>query len=67
MKDLIKATLKLGFAEERQKGSHKTFYHQDGRRLTIPFHSSKPLPPGLLNKMLKQDLRITREELAKLL
>jgi len=26
-KDLIKAALKLDFAEERQKGSHKTFYH----------------------------------------
>lgn len=66
-KDLIKAVLKLGFAEERQKGSHKIFSNPDGRKLTIPFHSSKPLPPGLLNKILKQDLQISREKLAKLL
>ena len=66
-KDLIKVSLKLGFAEARQKGSHKTLSHPDGRKLTIPFHSSKPLPPGLLNKILKQDLGISREELVKLL
>ena len=66
-KNLIKTALKLGFAEVRQKGSHKTLSHPDGRKLTIPFHSKKPLPSGLLNKILKQDLRITREELAKLL
>ncbi|MFA4855151.1 MAG: type II toxin-antitoxin system HicA family toxin [archaeon] len=66
-KDLIKIALKLGFVEVRQKGSHKTLSHSDGRKLTIPFHSNKPLPPGLLNKILKQDLAISREELAKLL
>ncbi len=65
-KDLIKAVLKLGFTEMRQKGSHKTFSHPDGRKLTIPFHSNKPIPPGLLNKIMKQDLQISREELAKL-
>ena len=66
-KDLIKAVLKIGFAETRQKGSHKTFAHPDGRKLTIPFHSSRPIPPGLLNKIIKQDLKISREELAKFL
>jgi len=65
--ELCKAVLKLGFIEERQKGSHKTFAHPDGRKLTIPFHSNKPIPLGLLNKIMKQDLNITREELAKLL
>jgi len=66
-KDLIRAALKLDFVEKRQKGSHKTLSHKDGRRLTVPFHSNKPLPPGLLNKILKQDMNISREELAKLL
>lgn len=64
---LCKVFLKLGFVEERQVGSHKTFAHKDGRKITIPFHSNKPIPAGLLNKMLKQDLNITREELSKLL
>ncbi len=66
-KDLIKVALKLGFVETRQKGSHKTFSHSNGKKLTIPFHSSKPLPPGLLNKILKQDLEITKEELTKII
>jgi predicted RNA binding protein YcfA (HicA-like mRNA interferase family) len=39
--ELCKTVLKLGFVEERQKGSHKTFAHSDGRKLTIPFHSNK--------------------------
>ena len=28
----------LGFAEVRQKGSHKQFRHADGRGTTVPFH-----------------------------
>jgi predicted RNA binding protein YcfA (HicA-like mRNA interferase family) len=66
-KGLIKVALKLGFIETRQKGSHKIFSHADGRKLTIPFHSNKPVPPGLLNKIIKQDLRISRDEFSKLL
>jgi predicted RNA binding protein YcfA (HicA-like mRNA interferase family) len=64
---LCKAVIKLGFKEERQVGSHKTFIHLDGRKITIPFHSNKPIPAGLLNKILKQDLNISREELIKLI
>ena len=66
-KDLIKIVEKIGFKELRQKGSHKTFEHKDGRKLTIPFHSSKAIPPGLLNKIIKQDLLVTREEFTQLL
>jgi predicted RNA binding protein YcfA (HicA-like mRNA interferase family) len=65
--ELCKAVQKLGFVEERQKGSHKSFSHPDGRKLTIPFHSNKPIPTGLLNKIMKQDLNVSREELSKLL
>ena len=64
--DLIKIVKKLGFEEARQKGSHKTFVHSDGRVLTIAFHSRKPIPAGLLNKILKSELKISREELNKL-
>ncbi len=64
---LIKIVLKLGFEEIRQKGSHKTFEHSDGRILTIASHSNKPIPPGLLNKIIKTDLRLSRKEFIKLL
>lgn len=56
-KDLIKAIIKLGFIEIRQKGSHKTFSHPDGRILTIPYHTNRPLPIGLLHKIIKEDLK----------
>jgi predicted RNA binding protein YcfA (HicA-like mRNA interferase family) len=32
----------LGFAEVRQRGSHKQFRHPDGRTTTVPFHWSCP-------------------------
>jgi len=60
--ELIKVLIKMGFEEIRQKGSHKTFKHTDGRILTVPYHSSKPIPVGLLNKIIKQDLNLTRDE-----
>ena len=64
---LVKIVLKLGFKEVRQKGSHKIFSHSDGRFLVIPIHSNKSIPIGLLNKIIKQDLRLTRKEFLELL
>jgi predicted RNA binding protein YcfA (HicA-like mRNA interferase family) len=64
---LVKIVIKLGFKEIRQKGSHKIFSHSDGRFLVIPIHSNKPIPVGLLNKIIKQDLRLTKEEFLELL
>lgn len=64
---IIKIVKKLGFHEVRQKGSHKTFLHKDGRILTISFHSNRPIPAGLLNKIIKQDLRVSRQEFIEML
>lgn len=57
---LCKIITKLGFKEIRQKGSHKIFSHSDGRLIVIPIHSNKPIPEGLLNKIIKQDLGISK-------
>ncbi|MEK6970083.1 MAG: type II toxin-antitoxin system HicA family toxin [archaeon] len=57
---------RLDFSEVRQKGSHKTFEHHDGRILTVAFHSNKPIPPGLLNKIIKFELKMERDEFLKL-
>ena len=62
---LVSIIQKMGFEERRQKGSHKSFYHSAGRVLTIPFHKGKEIPVGLLNKIIKHELRITREEFEK--
>jgi predicted RNA binding protein YcfA (HicA-like mRNA interferase family) len=39
---------KLGFAEVRQRGSHRQFRHPDGRGTTVPFHPGGDISPILL-------------------
>ena len=64
---LISILQKMGFQEKRQKGSHKSFYHTDGRVLTVPFHRGREISIGVLNKIIKHELKITREEFGKYL
>jgi len=61
-KELGKILAKFGFVYSHTTGSHMVFKHFDGRRTTIPHHSGEELGPGLLNKIIKKDLGITREE-----
>ena len=53
---------RLGFAEVRQKGSHKQFRHPDGRGTTVPFHAGRDISPTLLRKIAK-DVGLTPDEL----
>ena len=50
-----------GFAEVRQRGSHKQFRHADGRCTTVPFHASRDISPSLLRK-IALDIRLTIDE-----
>lgn len=61
-KEVAKVVSKLGFVFDHQTGSHIIFEHPDGRKITIPHHSGEELGPGLLTKIIKHDLKITREE-----
>ena len=54
----------LGFAEVRQRGSHKQFRHADGRATTVPFHAGRDISPILLRKIAR-DIGLTAEELIK--
>ncbi len=45
--EVVKILKNLGFAEIRQKGSHKQFRHPDGRGTTVPFHKGKDISPTL--------------------
>lgn len=51
-----------GFAEIRQRGSHKQFRHTDGRCTTVPFHGARDISPTLLRKIAR-DVRLTVDEL----
>jgi len=55
---------RLGFAEIRQRGSHKQFRHADGRSTTVPFHAGRDISPILLRQIAK-DIGMTAEELVK--
>ena len=55
---------KLGFVQVRQRGSHKQFRYQDGRRTTVPFHPGRDLSPILLRQIAK-DIGLTVEDLLK--
>ena len=61
-KEISKILKKLGFEFKRQQGSHMFFEHADGRTTVIPNHPGEDVDRGLLNKIIKKDLGITREE-----
>ena len=66
-KKLAKVISKVGFNFVRQEGSHMLFRHKDGRTTVIPNHPGENLGIGLLTKIIKKDLELTREEFEKLL
>ena len=51
--EVIRLLIGLGFAEVRQKGSHKQFRHADGRGTTVPFHKGQDVGPVLLRKIAR--------------
>ncbi len=65
-KDFISALRGVGFVVVRVKGSHHFVRHSDGRATVIPIHAGETLGPGLLASILR-DLKLTREQLQKLL
>ena len=66
-KELIRILEKIGFQVSRQSGSHVFMKHEDGRTTTVPDHLGEKLDRGLLNKIIKHDIQISREEFEELL
>ncbi|MBI2653568.1 type II toxin-antitoxin system HicA family toxin [Candidatus Woesearchaeota archaeon] len=66
-KELGKIIEKLGFVFDHQTGSHLVYKHPDGRKTTVPHHSREEIGPGLLTKIIKRDLQISRDDFFKLL
>lgn len=60
-REVVAVLGKLGFAEVRQRGSHKQFRHFDGRVTTVPFHPGRDISPALLRQII-EDIRLTPEE-----
>ncbi len=60
--ELAKIIERLGFVHTHTTGSHMVYKHTDGRKTVIPHHSHEEIGPGLLNKIIKKDLGMTRDD-----
>ncbi len=60
--ELAKILKKLGFEFKRQEGSHMFFEHPDGRTTVVPNHPGEEIDRGLLTKIIKHDLQMSRED-----
>ena len=56
---------RLGFAEVRQRGSHRQYRHSDGRATTVPFHPGRDISPALLRAIVRDIGMDVRDFVAK--
>ena len=62
----VRALMRDGFVLVRQKGSHRTYRHPDGRTVTVAFHRpGDTFRPGTLKAMI-QDVGWTEADLRRL-
>ena len=64
--EIIKIIERLGFKFSRQSGSHKIYKNDEGKRVTIPYHSGKILHPKLIKSILV-DVDISVDDFKKML
>jgi len=60
--ELLRFLKSLGFVVIRTKGSHVRLRSEDGLVTTVPIHSNKEVPKGLLRKIIREDLEIRLEK-----
>ena len=64
---LISALRRDGFVLERQRGSHRQFYHADGRRVTVSAHRmGDTFRVGILRIMIENQARWDYDDLERL-
>jgi predicted RNA binding protein YcfA (HicA-like mRNA interferase family) len=66
-REVISALVRDGFSFDRGSGSHQIYYHSDGRRVTVPFHSGgSTFTRKTLKSIIETQARWTEEELRRL-
>ncbi|MGI0128912.1 MAG: type II toxin-antitoxin system HicA family toxin [Thermoplasmata archaeon] len=50
---VVRALEHLGFQFERQRGSHASYKHLDGRVITVPLHSNRDVARGTLREIIR--------------
>lgn len=61
-REVVAILERLGFAEVRQRGSHRQYRHTDGRWTTVPFLSGRDISPLLL-RQIARDIGLAIDEL----
>ena len=64
--EMIKIVEKMGFHFIRQSGSHKIYKNNEGKRVTIAYHSGKILHPKIIKSILV-DVGISVDEFKKII
>ncbi|MDO8725840.1 MAG: type II toxin-antitoxin system HicA family toxin [Candidatus Methanoperedens sp.] len=64
--EMIKIVERLGFRFSRQSGSHKIYKNDEGKRVTIAYHSGKILHPKVVKSVLA-DAGISVDEFKKMM
>lgn len=63
----MSALLADGFTLKAQRGSHRRYQHSDGRRVTVPYHtSSGTFVPKTLRSMIEEQARWDEADLRRL-
>ena len=66
-REVIRALRRDGFLLKRQTGSHQTYRHLDGRRVTVSFHrSGQTFALETLRSMLQTQAKWTAADLVRL-
>lgn len=64
-REVVRVAESIGFAFDRQRGSHAVYYRAlDRRRVVIPMHGTKDIKPGTLRGIIA-DLGLTVDEFVK--
>ena len=66
-REVVRVAEKLGFAFDRQKGSHAVYLRaSDKRRIVIPVHKGRDLKPGTLRGLI-HDMDLSVDEFVRML
>ena len=63
----ISALIRDGFAFDRGRGSHQIYCHDDGRRVTVTFHTGgETFAPKTLKSMIEGEAKWSEGDLKRL-
>jgi predicted RNA binding protein YcfA (HicA-like mRNA interferase family) len=66
-REIVRALLADGFVLKVQRGSHRRYQHSDGRRVTVPYHSSGgTFVPKTLRSIIEEQARWSEDDLKRL-